>query len=50
MQFGFKKCYGCNHAIYTVQSTIEYFNNNNSTVNICVLNISKAFDKVNNYA
>ena len=50
MQFGFKKGYGCNHAIYTVQSTMEYFHNNNFTVNICVLDISEAFDKVNHYA
>ena len=50
LQFGFKKGYGCNHAIYTVQSTIEYFTINCSTVNICALDISKAFDKVNHYA
>ena len=50
LQFGFKKGYGCNHAIYTVQSTIDYFTLNNSTVNVCALDLSKAFDKVNHYA
>ena len=50
MQFGFKKNSGCTHAIYTVRSTIEYFNRNNSTVNLCSIDVSKAFDKVNHYA
>ena len=46
-QFGFKKGFGCNHAIYTVQSTIEYFTSNNSTVNVCSIDLVKAFDKLN---
>jgi hypothetical protein len=49
LQFGFKKDTGCSHAIYTVRSTIEYFNLNNSTVNMCAIDLSKAFDKVNHY-
>jgi hypothetical protein len=47
MQFGFKKESSCAHAIYTVQSTVEYFTANNSTISICSLDLSKAFDKVN---
>ena len=50
LQFGFKKGSGCSHAIYTVRSTVEYFNVNNSTVNLCAIDLCKAFDKVNHYA
>jgi len=49
-QFGFKKESGCLHAIYTVRSTVDYFTKNNSTVNLCALDVSKAFDKTNNNA
>jgi len=43
-QFGFKKGVGCNHALYTLRQVIDYYSKNNSTVNICTLDISKAFD------
>ena len=46
-QFGFKKGLSCTHAIYTVRKVIEYFVDNGSTVNMCCLDISKAFDRVN---
>ena len=49
-QFGFKKHLGTNHAIYCVRNIIESFINNGSTVNICSLDLSKAFDRVNHYA
>jgi hypothetical protein len=49
-QFGFKKDSSCTHAIYTVRSTVNYFTVNNSTVNLCAIDISKAFDKANNHA
>lgn len=48
-QFGFKKKVGCEHAIYSLRSTIDYFVNNNSTVNLCSLDVAKAFDRVNHY-
>jgi hypothetical protein len=47
-QFGFKAKIGCPHAVYTVRKVTEYYVNNNSTVNLCFLDISKGFDKVNN--
>ena len=47
-QFGFKKGVSCSHAIFTLRKTIDYVTNNNSTVNICALDISKAFDSLNN--
>ena len=46
-QFGFKKRTGCSHAILCLRTTIDYFANNNSTVNICSLDVAKAFDRVN---
>ena len=49
-QFGFKKHLGCNHAIYSLRSVVEYFNDYGSTVNICSIDISKAFDKLNHFA
>jgi len=49
-QFRFKKGLGCNHAIYTVRSVVEHFNNGGSTVNSCAIDLTKAFDKINHYA
>jgi hypothetical protein len=45
-QFGFKKKVGCSDAIYSLRKTIEYFTNKGSTVNVCTLDLSKAFDKI----
>jgi len=49
-QFGFKKNLGCSHAIFTVRNVIENFVSNGSTVNVCALDLSKAFDRMNHYA
>jgi len=49
LQFGFKKGLGCSNAIYSVKSVCDYYISRGSTVNICCLDISKAFDKVNHY-
>ena len=49
-QFGFKKKVGCSHAIYSLKSVIDHFVNNGSTVNLCSLDVSTAFDHVNHYA
>jgi hypothetical protein len=48
-QFGFKKSVGCSHAIYTVRSVIDRFINTGSTVNLCAIDISKAFDRMNHH-
>ena len=48
-QFGFKKSCGCRNAIYYVRKIVERLNKGNSTVNICSLDLSKAFDKVNHF-
>ena len=46
-QFGFKKSTGCSHAIYTARSVIDKYVAGGSTVNLCALDISKAFDRMN---
>ena len=48
-QFGFKKSSGCRNAIYSVRKIVERLTKGNSTVNICSLDLSKAFDKVNHF-
>ncbi len=48
-QFGFKKSVGCSHAIYTVRCVVDRFTNSGSTVNLCAIDISKAFDRMNHH-
>lgn len=49
-QFGFKKGLGCSHAIYTVRNAVEQYLKGGSTVNLCALDLSKAYDKTNHHA
>ena len=46
-QFGFKKGVSCNHALFTLRKTIDFFVENNSNINLCSLDMSKAFDRLN---
>lgn len=46
LQFGFKKKLGTMHAMYVLNNTVQYFVNSGSTVNVALLDISKAFDTV----
>jgi len=46
-QFGFKKSTGCSHAIYSVRSIVNHYTAGGGTVNLCALDISKAFDHMN---
>ena len=48
-QFGFRKNRGCLDAIHMVQKTIRYFNKRGSTINIGVIDLRKAFDKINHF-
>jgi len=50
LQFGFKKNSSCNHALFTVNKVIDHHIKHRSTVTICALDISNAFDKVNHFA
>ena len=49
-QFGFKKGVGCNYAIRSVRCIVDNFIKNGSTANLCAIDLSKAFDKVNHKA
>ena len=46
-QFGFKKNMSCAHAVFCVRKVVDFFVSNDSTVNMCFLDISKAFDRLN---
>ena len=48
-QFGFKKSSSCSHAIKAARNIIDNYVNNGSTVNLCALDVSKAFDKMNHH-
>ena len=45
-QMGFKKGVGCNNAIFSVRKVIDHFTIRNSTVSICAVDLSKAFDRI----
>jgi len=45
-QFGFKKNLSCVQSLFCVNKVIDFFVDNGSTVNMCCLDISKAFDKI----
>jgi len=48
-QFGFKKGCGSRNAIYSLQKIVDKISKTGSTANICSIDLSKAFDKVNHY-
>ena len=49
-QFRFKKSSSCGHAIYSVRKVVEHYAARSSTVNICLLDLSKAFNKIDHSA
>ena len=48
-QFEFKKNVGCCHAIYSLRKTVEYYNDCGSNVNLCAIDLAKAFDKLDRF-
>ena len=48
-QFGFKKGIDCSHAIYTARNIVDRLVRNGSTSNLCAIDLSKVFDKVNHH-
>lgn len=48
-QFGFKKNTGCREAIHAVRSTVNHFVSNYSTINLCSIDMSKAFDRLDHF-
>ena len=49
-QFGFKKGLSCSHAIYSIRSVIDEYVAGWFTVNVCALDLSKVFDRMNHVA
>ena len=49
-QFGFKKNSGCRDVIYTLKTVSNFYIENGSTMNVCTMDINKAFDKVNHHS
>jgi len=49
-QFGFKKGVGCSHAIYTARHIVDRWVSKGFTANLCAIDLTKAFDKVNHHA
>ena len=49
-QFGFKKGIGCSHAIVSIRKIVDRITMSGGTANLCSLDLSKAFDKVNHHA
>ena len=49
-QFGFKSGLSCSHAIYSVRKVVDHYVDGGSTVNMCTIDLSKAFDKINHSA
>jgi len=45
-QFGFKAKVGCQHALYTLNKVVSHFTNKGSTINLCSLDLTKAFERV----
>jgi len=39
----------CGYAIYTLRSAIDYYVNYSITVNVCSIDLSKAFERMNHY-
>ncbi len=50
LQFGFKSDSSCRHALFTLKTVVDYHVKTGSTVNLCAIDISKAFDRVDHFA
>ena len=48
-QFGFKSKHSTDACIYVLKEALDYYNAQNSSVFMCFLDASKAFDRVNHY-
>lgn len=50
LQFGFKRNSSCNHAIFVLKETVNFYNCKLKSVYACAVDASKAFDKINRLA
>lgn len=48
-QFSYKRKIGCSTVLYTVRCVVDHYVKNGSTVNLCALDLSKAFDRLNHH-
>ena len=48
-QFGFKSHHSTDLCIYTLKEIVEYYNSHSTSVYICFMDVSKAFDRVNHW-
>jgi len=49
ISLAFKKGHGCNHTIYILRRVVDSHLASGSTVNICALDVTKTFDKMNHH-
>jgi len=49
-QFGLKKGLRCRNAIFTARNIVDQYIKEGNTANLCAINLSKAFDKINHHA
>jgi len=48
-QFSYKRRLGCTTALHTFRCAVDHYVKNGSTVNLCALDLSKAFDRLNHH-
>ena len=48
-QFGFQKGLSCSHAVFSARKIVDSFIRGGNTANLCSIDLSKAFDKVNHH-
>ena len=48
-QYGFKKGVRCMHVIFTVKKMVDQLTSGGNAANLCVIDLSKAHDKVNHF-
>ena len=49
LQFGFKKKTSAAHALFTLKTTVNYFNDRGSNVFVAFMDCQKAFDRISHY-
>ena len=48
-QFSYKHKIGCSTVLHTVRCVVDHYVNSGTTVNLCALDLSKAFDRLNHH-
>ena len=50
LEYGFKRNASCSQAVFTMRTVVDHYVNTGSTVTLCALDISKAFEPVDHFA